>query len=253
MDYRLVVVVACVVLAGCSGGVDSNGDSGTPVPDAETAVPDTESVSYPASFTENGTTAADAAVDAHESRLLERANYSVRWQFLVWENESIVSNNTIDGEVSPAEARALYHLEEADGNGEITGYHRDTYFADGLQRTYSLDSESVVSEEERNFSSFVFVYGDQVRTYLESVDLEATNVDQQGGSTVITYDVVGLSEKGTDQFDAASGTVRVTNDGQVVAVDIRTVDGDDVRTFRYVVSDVNRTTVRKPGWVDEVD
>lgn len=247
MNYRVVVVVvACIALAGCAGLIDGNSGTGTPVPD-------TNSVSYPGSFTANGTANATAAVRAHEAQLLEHSNYSVTWQFLEGNDETVVRNTTIDGAVSPAEDRLLYSIAQRAPGGNVTGYHREAYFADGRNRVYSFAEDSLAGERRTNLSSLVFPYGDSILTLLHAVDLEATSVDRVDDATVITYDVTGLSDQGAEHFDEANGTVRITTDGRFVSVNVRTVAGDDVRTTRYAVSDVGRTTVERPDWLEETE
>lgn len=240
MDYRLaVVVVAVIALAGCSMG----GDTGTPTPSLET-------VEYPDQFSANGTGDSTALLNAHEDSLLQTSNYSVRWQFIERQNGSEAYNTTITGAVSPDTNESVFHIDQRGPDGEIAGYHQETYFGDGQQHSYSLTEDRRLGTRPTNFSAMVVVYADSLRAQFDTVELEAASVERLNDTTLITYNVTGLTANGSERFESASGTLRVTESGRLVRVDLSATTAGGTQTFRYVISEVDGTAVQRPDWVE---
>lgn len=242
MDYRLVVVVvACIALAGCSLG----GNAG---PGAET--PSLDSVPYPDGYDRNGTTSPSAVVSGHQASLLTAPNYSVRWGVHTQQNGSTVQNVSVQGSVSPANNRSLIRLAQHGPDGEIDGYHREAYYGDGRQRVYSLANETQTAQASLNFSQLVPLYPNRIAQVHGVVNLTASGVERRGNDSVITYDVTGVAAAASEQLESASGNVRVTEDGRLVALDVTIASGAAEQAFRYSITGVGNSTVDRPDWID---
>ena len=246
----LAVVVAAVLLAGCSGLV---GDGGQP--------DDPEEFDYADGFSADGVTNGDRAVESHEQAVQQRGNYTgeYRYDILSGGNETVVD---VDYRVD-FEAERGFQRFHAEGGGS-TGT-RELFYADDrrFQRTL-VDGEQVqATADDHPFPVEDLTAAEAIRPLLNNASDYETNVGERDGTAVVVYETNDIGE--ASELYSVEDPEDVTDFSAQFAVDstglVHTAeyeityvaDGEEqTLSMTFELSELGSTTVERPGWTEEV-
>lgn len=246
----VLAVAAMLLLAGCGGSggggetpVDGSPASGTP---ASTATPTPEmtlsTVTYPDGLSRDGFENATLFLSNHRDAMTSGPSYAVRMDVTAGQE-----TQTLRASTDPESERIR---SQTDRNGELD---YDIYYADGTQYVRQVtDSGGRYGTTNATFRSAAEgLNGGQFLTTIVLLDLEATDVTRQNGETVIAYDILG-PRSSAEGIAQASGTVQITTDGQIVAMEYDLVSSDDrAVSVTWERTAVGETTVENPDWIDQ--
>lgn len=241
--YVPVLIAALILLAGCGAG--GNGTTttapteSTPTPTPE---PTLDSIDYPSGLSQAGYENDSRALTTFREALSSGPAYTVRMDV-----QSGSTTQTLVARTDP-DAERISARTERDGS-----LRYELYYANGTQsiRNAERDPEQYGSTNATFEGAVVGFNGGKFFTSVSLLDLNATEVTREDGRTVIVYNVTGARSSASD-VASASGTVRVTTGGQVVAFEYTVVSTQDQRIHvEWTRTKVGSTTVRSPEWLSK--
>lgn len=264
MDRALIVLLAVVLLAGCSGlstvGEDTTTMTPAPVPSpSETA---TETNILPPGVTGNGVTNVDLLADAHQRAILNRS--------YTWNARRVVLNQS-DGGRTGDDVRQTAHVENEMTYSYWTNHQ--TIWRDGRPRqlgnfmTYAGPTGGYVrykhTEANTQYRSFqppparVSVGGNAMSAIEQYLQVEAATLSKIRTEDTLLYELRGNGTQAVvDSGTVTNYTVRalIKPDGFVRSLDVRYQRRDNgqrqVVEFTYSYESLGETTVDRPAWVD---
>ncbi|MHB9288467.1 hypothetical protein ACKVMT_15660 [Halobacteriales archaeon Cl-PHB] len=227
----LLLTGLLVVLAGCSGLLGGD-DGGQPSGDvAEFA--------YPDGWSADGIDTLQTALVGHYGAESRGTSFTERLVFRVSQDDTVQRNNSIRYEID-RESREM--VARVDG----TQRTQVAYFGNGTLTNYDPENESVINSGNASFQKLSNASRLTVGETLNGLDLDASAVVEQGGTTAVEYAVAGVTKNSS--FDSASGTVVVASDGRILSLDVTKTKGSQTATYRYVLKAEGSTTVERPSW-----
>lgn len=265
-----ILVVATVVLAGCSsGGVTDSGDT-----DANSAATPGSDTPRPAGPTPTATTAggpptgAELSLTDADARLRAAGSFATEWSYSVTEADGTTSSLTQSYRVDLEANRSLQRFETT---GSDSGFDFETFVADGT--SYSRFGEGdqvqyVSNDQPVSVFETATGYAAGFSSGLES-DASFVGTETYDGDTVSRYeydntDAWSMYNQGTlDSTFETDETVTITDFTVAVLVDSdnvarlttwtltgETESGQTVSVdWRYSVTGVGSTTVEDPNWL----
>lgn len=243
----LVAVAVLVVLAGCgSGGGPATETEPTPAPTSTptaTASPETgptlESIDYPAGLGPDGYENTTRALETFRDGLASGPSYAVRMDVTVGD-----ATQTLRATTAPDRERVS---AQTDRNGELSV---ELYYDNGTQYVRDAETDRYGASNATFEGAVLGFNGGEFLTVVTQLTMTAESVAREDGRTVVTYRVTGA--RPAAEADAASGELRVTTEGRLVAFEYEVVSGGEQLDVRWERSDVGETTVSAPDWVAQL-
>jgi hypothetical protein len=270
----VILVVAVVALAGCSGGspgATTTGAAGTdasseatPADGSEQALQTSdeaiESFSYPEGASPDGIEDLDTLLTEH-SDALSGSSFTL--------NGSTTLSASTDAESDSAPINYIVEYDAADNEAltTLTGGERGTLtaYSDGSTKYFRIENESGTEYGTADPGDRIAdtgpgnVTGEGVlRAILERGTFEATGVLTRDGTELVRYN---LTELTTDQdIDVGErtfeGSLLIDSDGVIHEADISvSVESESGFTFadesHVEFTDIGNTTVEEPSWTSD--
>lgn len=230
------MIAVLVALAGCSALPGSGGDSSSGV----------ESVSYPDGASQDGIDDPQQIIKNHQQSLTGE-DYTVTQV----QNQKVGDRERhvqVTVQVDSTDQRFIAAIER--GNATATSFFDNgtIYTKESVNDTTQYSS----NESRQSFSQYQtqFTGAQIVGQIVSSVDLEATEVRDEGDSTLIVYNVTGLSDQPPQQSGniEVSGQLVIDTDGQIHAFQFKQEGKMQSSTINISVSDIGETDVKRPDW-----
>ena len=253
----VTLVVALVLLSGCSAVLDGGNGNGTATDDEGSG--DAPEFEYPEGYGADGVSDGQAAVESHNSGLIESGSYSGMYSYDIDAgNDSRVVNVTNRVDFDAEEGYQQVDVETRRSAGSVDIYRT----SDTRYRRSEFQNRTSVRSSERPFVAENFTALDPVRPLLTNVSGYDASVEEMNGETVVVYETSG--DVSVDQFYGINDSSTISSFSGRFAVDssgiVRSASyemtyqvGDEERSLgvKYAISDVGGTSVERPGWVDD--
>lgn len=253
----VVLVVGLVLLSGCSAILDGGNGNGVGDGNGDGDAPaDPSEFDYADGYGPDGVTDGEAAVDSHESTLIDRGSYTGSYTYDINRSDQQILVD-VTNRVDFASERALQEVDVDDPRytAEYDVYRNGTH---RLERTV-FDNQTSYDSEERAFVAEDLTVIDPIRPLLTNVSDYEASIEQRDGESVVVYSrsdaegidsFVGINESAT--ISAFDGSVAVDSDGVVRSASYSityTVDGEERSLdVEYSLSAFGETTVERPSW-----
>lgn len=229
------VLVLTLLLAGCSGLPATDGGTQTPTVSVE-------NFSYPSGWSQDGIDDLSAAVATHRDAVTGVSRTARAVTLDGDDNRTIVRR--VDTEAGTASIRFV----DTTFDNDVSAYYSDAGVFE-----YDLDAGELVTRandswEMEDVGTFE---SETLNRPLEGVTLSASDTVLVEGTTAVEYTVTGLADPDRIPADEASGTVVVTREGYVAALNVTKSNEDYWRRMTYSVTDVGSADVERPDWVPE--
>lgn len=231
--YAPFLIAVLVLLAGC--GAESGMTESKPEPTLN-------STAYPSGLSQAGYENDTQALMTFRDAMASGPAYTVRMDV-----QADATTQTLVTRTDP-------DSEEIVANIERNGSKRfELYYANGTQSLKNSQREPAKYDSSNaTFENAVVGFnGGQYLSSIRLLDLNATGVARENGRTVLTYDVLG-PRPSAKSVDSASGTLRVTTEGQLVDFEYTVVLPQN-RQFHvtWEQTEVGSTTVEPPEWLSK--
>lgn len=255
MDRRVsvaVVVLAVVLLAGCSAILGGDvGDGGADEP-AE--------FDYPEGYSADGIDDGERAVETYEAALFEAGNYTGEYTYFVVTDGTLTSigvDYVVDFEAEHGLQRVIVDAPD-------THTMTESYYEEGklYQRSVDADDESTVTVSEEPFARTDLTAAEAVEPLLSNATGYNVSISEVDGVRVARYETDDVT--GAGQFLGVEDTEIVSSFEANITVDqrglVRTAEYSITYVFQgedrsvsmtFEVTDVGETTVERPEWADE--
>lgn len=231
--YAPFLIAVLVLLAGCGAGI------GTTESEPE---PTLNSTAYPSGMSQAGYENDTQALMTFREAMASGPAYTV--------NMDVQAETTTQTLV----ARTDPESEELSATIERNGTTRfELYYANGTQSLKNSQREPAkYNSANATFENAVVGFnGGQFLSSVRLLDLNATDVSREDGRTVLTYDIVG-PRSSAKSVDSASGTLRVTTEGQLVDFEYTVVLPQNQKFHvTWEQTKVGSTTVEPPEWLSK--
>lgn len=255
------LVVVLVLLSGCSTILgDGNGNgigNGNGVSDGEGADP--ASFDYAAGYGPDGITDGQAAIESHESGVVERGSYTGTYTYEIEDSDGtrVVDVETrVDFENEQGRQLADVDTPRAPASIDI---YRDS---ETRYRKYEFNNQTSFTSRNQSYRPANLTSIEPVQPLLENLSEYDAAVEERNGETVVVYERNGTD--GAQSFLDINESAEVTSFSATFAVDadgvVRSADyeiayvenGSEVSlAVEYSMTGFGETTVDRPDWVDE--
>lgn len=254
-----LAVTGAAVSVGCSSnGNDSGsptGTSGAPRTQSD-SLPNVASFSYPGGFGQNGITDSQTALESHRAYLMSLGSYTA--EFIVdWSGGS-------GEESSQTRSLARVDTDEQVAYWEYSDHVHDkeVFFADGTLSLYSNRSNELVDPSGNSlfggtppegFEQFATYFeGTIVPLFLGPMAFDPRGVTRVRGLPAVRYVPTGATSEAQESFVDPVGELLVVLPGGISSFNLSygTEGQDTDRELSYELSNVDETTVNRPGWLD---
>lgn len=254
------LVVVLTLLSGCSAVLDDGGNGNGNVSDGNgDSTSDPAEFEYAEGYDESGISDGEAAVESHQSSLIDRGSYTGGYTYTVEDDsgETVVDvENRVDFEGEQGYQRA--DVEAPRGSSVVETYRNSTTRVTRSE----FNNQSSVRAEERGFSAENLTASDPIRPLLLNVSEYDSTVEERDGTPVVVYESSGAED--IDSFyginesaniSAFSGEYVVDSDGVVRSANYEVTytldDQERVVTVEYSLSEFGSTSVERPEWIAE--
>lgn len=253
------LVVVLVLLSGCSAVLDGGNGNGAGNGNGVDDGGDASTFEYPDGYGPDGVTDSQAAVESHQSGVIDRGSYTGTYTY-TFNNSDGTTVVDVENRVDFQNQQGLQRADVTYPNqeGTVTVYRdSDTRY----QRT-EFNNQTSVSKENQSFDPSNMTVTEPIRPLLVNLSQYDASVEQRNGDDVVVYETSGT--EGVDSFGginesaditSLSATMTVDGDGVVrsATYDVKyTVDGNQRQlTVEYEVSGFGETSVERPAWVDD--
>lgn len=250
----LIALCVLVTFSGCTGIFDAPQNSSIDTtPNGSTI----EITDYPSSYSEDGVSDVESAINSHEESLFMAGSWAVNVTSTMNSNrtteiktQTAVANNTTSRSILAYESGELRQVFY--NNKSETFVRRE-----GSRRVaHRYDADLGYSASESTYSYFL-------PGFLDRLNYTQTAVSNKSGTLHITYtatekekDILNQTDSGVNQsISDIESQFTVTETGMIKEFTLNgTVQSDNSESeisFRYIISDIGITTVEYPEWLDE--
>lgn len=253
------LVVVLVLLSGCSAVLDGGNGNGNGTAADVTPTPAPASFDYADGYGQDGVTDGQAAVDSHESALIDHGSYAGTYTYRINQSAGMTNvevENSVDFDAEQGYQRV--DVDDPRYNAEVEVYRNSTT----RHERSEFDNRTSLNRSEQAFEPTDLTAIDPVRPLLLNVSEYEASMGERNGDTVIVYEKP--SAEGVDSFYGINESANITSFSATLAVDsdgiVRsseyeleyTTRGEErVLTVQYSLSEFGETTLDRPEWVDE--
>lgn len=256
------LVVVLVLLSGCSAVLDGgngNGANGNGNGVDEDATDTPSEFDYADGYGPEGVTDGDAAIDSHQSGVVDHGSYTGSYTYDVEDggDSTLIDIETqVDFESEQGRQRADVESPQADGSIDI---YRDS---DTRYRRSEFNNQTSISSANQSFDAVNLTSTEPVRPLLANISEYDSSMGERNGDTVVVYERNGT--EGIDTFlninesaeiNSFSATFAVDSDGIVRSASYEityTQEGTErALAVKYTLSSFGETSIDRPGWVDD--
>jgi len=234
-SLRAVLLVAVVLLAGCSGLPAADSQSGS-----DTTVAD---FSYPAGWSQAGITDArnlTVAMRTHDETVENVSRTSRLAVVQGGENRTMV--RTVDTDAGTGSLRFI--------DTEL-GFDVHTYYSPEGVFEYDRTTGELTRMPGENWTIEGVATQPGLERPLRHLELNAVETVTVGGDAAVRYNVTGIRNPDRVPSNTASGHVTVAEAGYVSEYDVTRGNDAFTRRTRYNLSELGNATVTRPAWLPE--